>query len=58
MADDMLEIADDSTKDYVERENKDGGTYKAVDQDHIARARLRVDALDARPRDNSALQEQ
>jgi hypothetical protein len=43
MADDMLEIADDSTKDYVERENKDGSKYTAVDHDHIARARLRVD---------------
>ena len=43
MADEMLEIADDSTRDYVERQNKDGSTYKAVDHDHIARARLRVD---------------
>jgi hypothetical protein len=43
MADDMLVIADDSTKDYVERQNKDGSTYTAVDHDHIARARLRVD---------------
>ena len=44
LADEILEIADDSSSDYVERENKDGSTYIAVDHDHIARARLRVDA--------------
>ena len=43
MADEILEIADDSRNDYVERENKDGSTYIAVDHDHIARARLRVE---------------
>ena len=43
MADDILEIADDSRNDYVERQNKDGSTYMAVNQDHIARSRLRVE---------------
>jgi hypothetical protein len=43
MADDLLEIADDASKDRVERQDKDGNTYTAVDHDHIARARIRVD---------------
>ncbi len=41
--DEMLDIADDGTNDYVERQNKDGSTYMAVDHDHINRSRLRVD---------------
>jgi hypothetical protein len=43
LAEELLEIADDGSNDFVERKNKDGETFKAVDHDHIARSRLRVD---------------
>lgn len=43
MADEILEISDDGRNDWVERENKDGSTYEAVDHDHISRSKLRVD---------------
>lgn len=43
-ADEILEIADDGTNDWVERENKDGSTFEAIDHEHIARSRLRVDS--------------
>ena len=42
MADEMLDIADDSTNDYMERESAKGVTI-LVDHDHINRSRLRVD---------------
>lgn len=41
---DILDIADDGTNDFVERENeKTGRTFLVPDQDHIQRSRLRVD---------------
>ncbi len=43
MADELLEISDDGRNDWVERQSRDGGTYKAPDHDHIHRSRLRVD---------------
>jgi len=43
MADEILDIADDGTNDYVEREVK-GGTKVLVDYDNIQRSKLRVDA--------------
>lgn len=43
MADEILEIADDATNDYVERATKNGAVV-LVDHDHINRSRLRVDA--------------
>lgn len=43
MVDDILEIADDGTNDWVERETKDGGTALLVDHEHVTRSRLRVD---------------
>jgi hypothetical protein len=43
--DEIMEIADDATNDYMMRLSKDGETVaKVVDQDHIARSRLRIDA--------------
>lgn len=42
-ADEIVEISDDSTNDYVEREREDGTTFEAVDHEHIQRSRLRVD---------------
>jgi hypothetical protein len=43
LAEEILEISDDSSRDYVEREGADGEIVRTVDHDHIARARLRVD---------------
>lgn len=45
-ADEILEIADDGTNDWMEREAKAkaGETTTVPDQEHIARSRLRVDA--------------
>lgn len=42
-SDEILDIADDGTNDCIERENKDGSTYEAVNHDHISRSKLRVD---------------
>jgi hypothetical protein len=42
--DEILEIADDGSNDWVERQRKDGSTYEAIDQEHINRSRLRVDS--------------
>lgn len=42
-AEDMLDIADDGTNDWVEKENKDGSTYVALNTEHVQRSRLRID---------------
>lgn len=42
-AEELLDIADDGTNDYVERERPDGSKYETVDAEHINRSRLRVD---------------
>ena len=42
LADEMLEIADDGTNDWVDRKNKDGTTYRALDHEHVSRSSLRV----------------
>lgn len=44
LADDILEISDDARNDWMDREIKGGGTERVVDQEHIGRSRLRVDA--------------
>jgi len=41
--DEMLDIADDGSNDYVERERPDGTTYDAFDAEHVQRSRLRID---------------
>jgi hypothetical protein len=43
-ADEIVEIADNSTNDYMEKEGKDGSTYMALNPENIQRSRLRVDA--------------
>ena len=43
-ADEILEIADDGTTDYVTKVGRNGTEYEAVDQEHIQRSRLRVDS--------------
>ncbi len=42
-ADEIIEIADDATNDWMERETRSGNTIIIVDSDHINRSRLRVD---------------
>lgn len=43
-AEEIIDIADDGTNDYVQRESRDGRTTVLVDFDHINRSKLRVDA--------------
>jgi hypothetical protein len=43
LADEIIEIADDATNDYVLRANEQGAQV-VVDHDNISRSRLRVDA--------------
>ncbi len=41
-SEEIIDIADDATNDWVERENKDGSKYMAIDKEHITRSALRV----------------
>src|SRR5262245_55391125 len=43
MADEVLEIADDSAQDVTERAGADGQAIEVVNHENIQRARLRVD---------------
>lgn len=43
--DEMREIADDGTNDYVERVRADGTKDTVFDAEHVHRSRLRVDTL-------------
>lgn len=43
LVEECLDIADDSSNDYVEKENADGSKSVVVDKEHIARSKLRVD---------------
>lgn len=43
MADDILEIADDSRNDWIERESKSGQVYEVPDHEVVNRSKLRVD---------------
>jgi len=43
-ADEIIDIADDGTTDYITKVGRNGHEYEAVDQEHIQRSRLRVDA--------------
>lgn len=44
MADEVVDIVDDGSNDYVERETRRGGTEQVLDTEHVARSRLRFDA--------------
>ncbi|WP_333676760.1 terminase small subunit protein [Dyella sp.] len=44
MEDEILEIAEDSRNDWVEREGKDGKTELVFNDELVKRARLRIDA--------------
>jgi hypothetical protein len=43
LLDECGEIADDGRNDFVERENKDGSTYVALDKEAVLRSKLRVE---------------
>ena len=43
-ADEIIEIADDATNDFMERKRKDGSFETVLDAENIQRSRLRVDA--------------
>lgn len=43
LVEEMLDIADDGTNDWVERQGKNGDTYEALNGEHVQRSRLRVD---------------
>ena len=42
-AEEIIEISDDGTTDYITKTGRNGHEYEAVDQEHIQRSRLRVD---------------
>lgn len=44
MAEDISDIADDGSNDYYEKQRPDGSTFVALDNEHISRSKLRVDA--------------
>lgn len=43
MAEELIEIADDGTNDYMEKLLQSGETIEVVNTEHIQRSRLRVD---------------
>lgn len=43
MAEELLEIADDGTNDYVERVRENGTKHVVFDGEHVQRSRLRLD---------------
>lgn len=42
-AEEILDISDDGTNDWMTRENKDGSEYEVVNSEVLQRSRLRVD---------------
>lgn len=42
--DEMLEIADDGTNDYMIKISKSGEEYEALNAEHVQRSKLRIDA--------------
>lgn len=42
--DEMLDIADDGSNDWMERKRDDGSTDEVLNHEHIQRSRLRIDA--------------
>ncbi len=43
IAEQVVEIADDGTHDYVERHRRDGSAETTLDAEHVQRSKLRVD---------------
>ena len=44
LADEITDIADDSSNDWMDRKTKSGDTIRVIDHEAINRSRLRVDA--------------
>lgn len=42
--DEILDIADDGTNDWVDRKREDGSTDTVIDHEHVQRSKLRIDA--------------
>lgn len=42
-AEEVVEISDDGTNDWIEKERRDGSKETVLDQEHVQRSRLRVD---------------
>lgn len=40
----MFDIADDGTNDWIERQNKQGESYYELNGEHVQRSKLRIDA--------------
>jgi len=43
IAEEILDIADDGTNDWVERKRKDGSTDVVLDSEHVQRSKLRIE---------------
>ena len=43
IAEDILDIADDGTNDWVERKRKDGSVDTVMDSEHVQRSKLRIE---------------
>lgn len=43
-ADEINEISDDGSNDWMERENKDGSSVTVLNGEHVQRSKLRVDS--------------
>ena len=41
--DELLDIADDGTNDFIQKETQDGGPIEVPNKEHVQRSRLRVD---------------
>ena len=44
IAEDILDIADDGTNDWVERKRPNGTVMNVIDSEHVQRSKLRIDA--------------
>lgn len=44
MADEIIDIADDGTNDYVERATKNGDVIVVCDHEHVNRSKLRIES--------------
>lgn len=42
--DEMLDIADDGSNDWIERKREDGSTDTVLDHEHVQRSKLRIEA--------------
>lgn len=43
IAEEALEIADDGTNDWIEREREDGSSDTVLDHEHVQRSKLRIE---------------